>query len=61
MQSIPQLILLRRSFDKFLYSLQFVFTARLKSVGVVENVAIMVCEDEFVIDVVLATLHAGIL
>jgi hypothetical protein len=41
-----------------LYRFQFVFTARLKSPGVVENIAIVVCEDEFVIDVVLATLHA---
>jgi len=28
--------------------------------GVVENVAIVVCEDEFVVDVVLAMLQAGL-
>jgi len=43
-----------------LYSFQLVFTARLKSAGVVENVAIVVCEDEFIVDVVLATLQAGL-
>jgi len=43
-----------------LYSLQLAFTARLKSAGVVENVAIVVREDEFVIDLVLATLQAGL-
>jgi len=42
-----------------LYSLQLVFTARLESTGVVENIAFMVREDEFVVDVVLATLQAG--
>ena len=60
MQSIFQSFLPRLAFDKFLYSLQLIFTARLKSAGVVENVAIVVREDEFVVDVVLATLQAGI-
>jgi len=50
---------LRLAFDKFLYHLQLVFTAGLKSTGVVENIAVMVREDEFVVDVVLATLQAG--
>jgi len=59
MQSITQPLLLRLAFDKFLYSLQLVFTARLESTGVVENIAFMVREDEFVVDVVLATLQAG--
>ena len=59
MQSICQSLLLRLAFDKFLYSLQLVFTARLKSAGVVENIALMVCEDDFVVDIVLATLQAG--
>ena len=56
---MTQSLLLRLAFDKFLYNLQFVFSARFKSAGVVENVAVMVCEDEFVIDVVFATLQAG--
>ena len=59
MQSIFQSFLLRLAFDKFLYSLQLVFTACLKSAGVVENIAIVVCEDEFVVNVVLATLQVA--
>jgi len=42
-----------------LHRIQLVFTAGLKSTGVVENIAIVVCEDEFVVDVVLATLQEG--
>jgi len=59
-QSIFQSILLWLAFDKCLYSLQLVFSARLKSAGVVENVAIVVREDEFVVDLVFATLQAGL-
>ena len=60
MQSIFQSSLVRLAFDKVVYSLQLVFTARLKSAGVVEDIAIAVSEDEFVVDVVLATLQAGL-
>ena len=60
MQSIFQSLLLRLAFDKSLYSHQFAFTARLKSTGVMENVAIVVRKDEFVVDVVFATLQAGL-
>jgi hypothetical protein len=42
-----------------LNNLQLAFTTSLKSAGVVENVAIMVRKDEFVLDVMLATLEAG--
>ena len=59
MQPVLQLFLSRLPSDKFLYSIQFVFTARLKSAGVVENIACMVREDEFVIDIVVSTLQAG--
>ena len=59
MQSIFQLFLLRLVFDEFLYSLQLVLTARLESAGVMENIAIMVREDELVVDVVLTTLQGG--
>ena len=45
--------------DKFLHGLQLVFTACLKSAGVVENVACMVREDEFVVNIVLSTLQAA--
>jgi len=60
MQSTSQCFLSRLASDKFLYCLQLVFTARLKSAGVMENIAIVVREDEFVVDVVLATLQAGL-
>jgi len=59
MQPVPQSSLPRLASDKFLDSLQFVFTARLKSAGVVENVSIVVREDEFILNVVMATLSAG--
>jgi hypothetical protein len=54
-----QSFLSRLAFDKFLYGLQLILTARLKSAGVMENIATMVLEDEFVIDVMLTTLKAG--
>jgi hypothetical protein len=44
-------------FDKSLNNLQFIYAARLKSAGVVENIAIVIREDEFVVDVVLTTLQ----
>ena len=58
-QSVLQSFLLRFAFDKFLYSLQLAFTACLKSARVVENIAIMIREDEFIVDIVLATLQVG--
>ena len=60
MQSIFQSYLLRLASDKFLYGLQLVFTARLKSAGVVENVAIVVREDEFIFNLMTATLQVGL-
>ena len=60
MQPIPQSLLPRLASDKFLDSLEFVFTARLKSAGVVKNISMMVCEDEFILNVMVATLPAGI-
>ena len=56
-QSIFQSFLFRLAFDKFLNDVQFVFATRLKSAGVVENIARMVREDEFVVDLVFATLQ----
>jgi hypothetical protein len=47
-------------FDKFFYNFQLVYAARLKSARVVENIAIVVHEDEFVVDVVFATLKVGL-
>jgi len=59
MQPIPQSFLSRLASDKFLDSLQLVFTACLESAGVVENVSIVVREDKFILNVVMATLSAG--
>jgi len=59
MQPIAQPILPRLASDKFLDSLQLVFTARFKSAGVVKNVSTVVREDEFILNVVMATLSAG--
>ena len=39
--------------------LQLFFAAGLNSAGVVENIPIVVCESEFVGDVMLATLHSA--
>jgi len=41
-----------------LHDLQLVFAACFKSAGVMENIAIMVREDEFVVDMMKATLQA---
>ena len=58
MQPIFQSLLPRLVSDKFLDSLQLVFTARLESAGVMENVSTVVCEDKFILNVVMATLSA---
>jgi len=42
--------------NKVLHNLQFISTAGFKSAGVVENIAIMLREYEFVFDVMQATL-----
>ena len=42
--------------DKFLGNLQLVCTACLKSTGVVENVSKVIREDEFILNIVKATL-----
>ena len=59
MQPILQSLLPRLASDKFLDSLQLIFTARLKSAGVVEHVSTVVHEDEFILNVVMATLSVG--
>jgi len=59
MQPILQLPLPRLASDKFLDSLQLVLTARLKPTGVVENISGMVGEDEFILNIVTATLSTG--
>jgi hypothetical protein len=43
-----------------LHDLQLVVTASLESARVVENITFMIRKDEFVLDVVLATLHKQI-
>jgi len=59
MQPILQSLLLGLASDKSLDSPQLMFTARLKSAGVMENISMMVREDEFILNVVMATLSAG--
>jgi hypothetical protein len=58
MQSILQSLLLRLTEDKLSNDFQLVFASSLKTAGVVENVTVVVCEDEFVLDCMQATLHA---
>jgi hypothetical protein len=59
MQPIPQSLLSRLASDKSLDSLQLVFTASLKSAGVMENISFVIREDEFILNVVMATLSTG--
>ena len=59
MQPVLQSPLLRLAKDKFLDNLELVFTACLKSTRIVENVSIVVREDEFIVDVMKATLSTG--
>src|SRR6267142_4275699 len=59
MQSILQSLLPRLTTDKFSNNLYFHFTSSLKAAGVVENVTVAVCDDDFVVDVMQATLLAG--
>jgi hypothetical protein len=56
MQSILQLALSRFATNKFLNNFQLVFTAGFKSAGIMENITGMVRENEFVLDVMHATL-----
>ena len=59
MQPIPQSLLPRLANDKFSDGPHLVSTACLKSTGVMEDVSIVVREDEFIFDVVKATLSTG--
>ena len=59
MQSLLQFFLLRLLTDKLLHSLQLVFAASLEATRVVENITFMTWKDDFVLDVMLATLRAG--
>lgn len=58
MQPVLQSLLPRLSKDKFLHGFQFGFAACFESAGVMENIAVVTREDEFVIDIMLATLQA---
>jgi len=42
--------------NEFLDNLQLIFTTRLKSARVMEHIAIMVREDKFIFDVMIAAL-----
>src|SRR6266850_1927990 len=56
-QSIVQSSLPRPTTDKILDSLQLLFITRLKSAGVMEHITVMICECQFVLDVMFATLY----
>ena len=58
-QSHLQFLLLRPSTDKLLHNLQLTFAASLEATRVMENITLMTREDDFVFDVMLATLRAG--
>jgi hypothetical protein len=57
-QSILQLALSRFTTNKFFNNFQLLCIAGFKSAGVVEKITSVVCENEFVLDVMLATLRA---
>jgi len=59
MQPILQPSLTSLATNKSLDGLQLIFTARLKPAGVMENISIVVREDEFILNVVKATLSTG--
>jgi len=45
--------------DKFSNNLYFDIASTLKAAGVVENITVVVCDDDFVVDIMQATLLAG--
>ena len=47
------------SSNKVLHNPQFLIATRLKSAGIMEHIAIMVREDEHVVNIVIATLAQG--
>ena len=58
-QSLRQFPLLRPTTDKILQNLQRRVTPSFNSLGVVENKTIVLCEGNFVLDLVQATLRVG--
>jgi hypothetical protein len=59
MQSLRQFLRLRPTTNKILHNLQLRFAPSLEPSGVVENITIVLCEGNFVLDVVQATLRVG--
>jgi hypothetical protein len=57
MQCIVQPPLPRLTTDKLLNNLELVVIARFESTGVVENMSFIIREDDFVLDVMHASLH----
>jgi hypothetical protein len=45
--------------DKILHGLQLSFTTVLESARVMKNITTVICEDELILDIVLAVLQAG--
>jgi len=55
-QSFHQSARLRFATDKILNNLELFFTASFESAGVVEKITVVVSEDEFILDIMHATL-----
>jgi hypothetical protein len=58
-QSLQQLPLLRPTTNKVLHDLQLLFVSSFEPSGVVENITFVLCEGDFILDVVQATLRVG--
>jgi len=56
MQSLIQSALLRPATDKVLHDLHLHFFSGFKPTGVVENITGVICESEFVLDIMFASL-----
>ena len=56
MQSVSQSLLSTLAFNEFLQNPKFFYATRLDSPRIVKNVTVMIGEDKFVVDIVLASL-----
>ena len=56
MQSVSQLLLSTLALNEFLQNLEFFCATRLNSPRIVKNVTVIIGEDKFVVDIVLASL-----
>ena len=56
MQSVSQSLLSTLALNEFLQNLEFLYATRLNSPRIVKNVTVIIGEDKFVVDIVLASL-----